>query len=91
MSGRVEVFHNGQWGTVCDDSFTNTNAEVICRSLGLRGGTWYTAGGGFGPIWLDNVDCSGSESKLSYCNHNGVGVENCGHHEDVGVTCEGMC
>ena len=89
------MYYNGQWGTVCDDSFDNINdANVVCRQLGYQG-AWYIYtsafyGRGRGPIWLDNVDCTGTETSLHDCSHNGIGINNCRHKQDVGVVCQGM-
>ena len=88
QSGRIELFHNGTWGTVCDDSFAIPAADVACRQLGYpRSVSIATSGPGSGPIWLDNVGCQGNEQFLVNCTHNGLGVNDCDHTEDVGVIC----
>jgi hypothetical protein len=87
-AGRVEVYYNGTWGTVCDDGWGINEARVVCRQLGFEG--VYTLsyfGQGSGQIWLDNVECTGRESSLFSCTHGGMGIHNCGHDEDAGVRC----
>ena len=88
--GRVEIYHAGEWGTVCDDRFVDDDAEVVCRQLGLTGGQAHTRaafGAGTGRIWMDDVRCSGDESRLADCAFRGWGRNNCRHSEDVGVSC----
>ncbi|MCB9592334.1 MAG: scavenger receptor cysteine-rich domain-containing protein [Sandaracinaceae bacterium] len=85
--GRLEVYHEGQWGTVCDDSFDELDATVACRQLGFASGVPITAEPGVDPIWMDDLECSGSETRLVDCVFPGFGVHNCSHSEDTGVEC----
>ena len=92
--GRVEVYYNGEWGTVCDDGWSSVDTGVVCRQLGFgsSGSSYGRAyfGQGSGSIWLDSVACTGSETALLNCGHLGVGVlRSCSHSEDVGVRCYG--
>ncbi|XP_035474116.1 deleted in malignant brain tumors 1 protein [Scophthalmus maximus] len=92
-SGRVEILYKGQWGTVCDDEWEMSNADVVCRQLScghaVSAPTSAHFGRGSGPIWLDNVECTGQETALTHCVHPGFGENNCGHGEDAGVICLG--
>ncbi|ERE87010.1 neurotrypsin isoform X2 [Cricetulus griseus] len=89
--GRVELYHSGQWGTICDDQWDDADAEVICRQLGLSGiaKAWHRAhfGEGSGPILLDEVRCTGNELSIEQCSKSSWGEHNCGHKEDAGVSC----
>ena len=44
---------------------------------------------GAGQIWLDNVQCRGTETRLIDCTANPLGIHNCVHGEDAGVRCQG--
>ncbi|XP_044522561.1 macrophage receptor MARCO [Gracilinanus agilis] len=86
--GRAEIYYRNSWGTICDDDWGNEDATVFCRMLGYSSGEGYAnEGGGTGQIWLDNVECTGSENSLWECRKNEWGSHNCGHSEDAGVEC----
>ena len=57
--------------------------------VGARAVLFADFGEGEGLIFLDNVNCQGSERFLNECASNELGVHNCGHHKDAGVICVG--
>ncbi|CAI8038684.1 Deleted in malignant brain tumors 1 protein, partial [Geodia barretti] len=90
--GRVEIYHQGQWGTVCDDGWSWIDANVVCKQLG-----YYEAISTlheFGQelfsrkIWLKKVACTGSEIALDLCPHAGWGLTYCANNHDAGVESE---
>jgi len=102
VQGHVEILHDNQWGTLCDDSFDDysgysgdKNANVLCRMGGYKSGVyhWGRYKQRHAPkaqrIWLDDVYCSsGNETSIGNCNlYNGWGYNNCNHNEDVGIRC----
>ncbi|XP_035536040.1 HHIP-like protein 1 isoform X1 [Morone saxatilis] len=91
--GRVEIFIRGEWGTVCDDLFSNKAGTVVCRQLGFTTALAVMKRAALGEadrsvrILLDDVECEGGERSLLECKRSRVGKHNCSHGEDVGVIC----
>uniref|UniRef100_A0A2C9M1F3 SRCR domain-containing protein n=2 Tax=Biomphalaria TaxID=6525 RepID=A0A2C9M1F3_BIOGL len=93
--GRVEIFANSQWGTICDDHWDDNDAKVVCHMMGFsrenaKATSQSNQGSGFGIISLDEVNCTGTENHIVDC---GFGPQNwavhdCTHNEDAGVICE---
>jgi len=83
VAGRLEVLHEGQWGTVCFNEFDMTEAQVACAQLGLnrpRGhGVQTDDRAPYGwaedtaPVWMDALRCQGYEARLADCDFGGLG------------------
>ena len=95
----VMIYHSGEWRYVCDDGWGTDDADVVCRQLGFDSATSAPTGI---PIpsnvqlllarsffWLDNVACTGSESRLSDCSASPWGYDSCGTAESAGAICSG--
>jgi len=92
-AGRLEVQINGTWGTVCNTSWGQVQADITCAQLGYSGALMITTSGvaeagGELPIWLDHVMCTGDEEFIWDCSNDGLGMHDCSHSEDVYIVCE---
>ena len=99
--GYIEVHHNGEWGSICDDSFDNNNngANVVCKMMGFNSGAYSNSYKQISfvkakkpKVLLDNVICKGNEDSIDQCAHSVWGDNDCRGHkepydEDVGVRC----
>ncbi|XP_044175343.1 pulmonary surfactant-associated protein D-like [Acropora millepora] len=91
LSGRVELFYQGSWGTICDDGWGINDAQVVCRQLGFplasRAIGRASYGQGSGHILLDEVGCNGGEAFIESCFSRGFKQHDCDHNEDASVEC----
>lgn len=90
--GRVEIYNEGSWGTVCDDNFDLNDAHVICRQAVSAEAVTFAPNAFFGPgnnsIVYDELDCGGYETNLTECPR-GLGRQgDCTHAEDASVACQ---
>uniref|UniRef100_A0A4W3I8H5 SRCR domain-containing protein n=1 Tax=Callorhinchus milii TaxID=7868 RepID=A0A4W3I8H5_CALMI len=92
--GRVEIYHNGTWGRLLDDSWNISDADVICRQLNCGSAvSVYNSsqyGEGSGPVWINNVQCAGTETHIWNCPYSTV-ASSSRTSRDVGVLCSGEC
>lgn len=94
LEGRLEVFVNGAWSTVCDKTFDFREASVACRQLGYSGAVKVAKqtvyGAGSGRIWSDDLNCTGRETNLLDCPRAPRSQSfGCYHSSDVAVVCKG--
>ncbi|XP_030851621.1 deleted in malignant brain tumors 1 protein-like [Strongylocentrotus purpuratus] len=91
--GRVELMHDGSWGTICPYNWDLRDARVVCRMLGFDGASdapgLARIGEGSGDVLLDDVGCDGTEDNLADCAHSGIQVQDCGFGagQDAGTIC----
>ena len=78
---------------MCDDIWDTPDAIVVCRQLGFSATSAQALVGldnvpdGTGSIWLDEVNCAGTEARLIDCPADPLGIHDCRHSEDAGVDC----
>ncbi|XP_052262516.1 scavenger receptor cysteine-rich domain superfamily protein-like isoform X2 [Dreissena polymorpha] len=97
-SGRVEFYHVGEWGTICDSSFDRPDAVVICRILGFphperavaHRSAHFGAAQSHVPIVMTELHCNGLEKTLGQCNPTWTS-SSCSHTQDIGVDCCPNC
>ncbi|XP_025102832.1 deleted in malignant brain tumors 1 protein-like isoform X2 [Pomacea canaliculata] len=91
-SGRLEIFYNQRWRTLCESGFGQREAQVVCGMLNYSSpGAIYDYPGRYGsgsePVWLANVKCAGTETSLLRCSHDGLYEQDCGPLSDIAVIC----
>lgn len=97
-SGRVEVYHSGQWGKVCNNNWRNEEAAVVCKELGCGSPKKSQESFNFGDSGLRGYTsrCSGNVSSIAQCSLQeypgtcqGVSLSCSGKTQKTGIYCTG--
>ncbi|KAK2512286.1 hypothetical protein Q9233_016362 [Columba guinea] len=93
-SGRLQVFYNGTWGSVCSNSMTPDTVSLVCKELGCGDGGSLEAdlpyGRVSGPAWLDYVQCEKGTSSFWQCPSTPWDPQSCDDlREETHITCNG--
>ena len=94
--GHIAVYHNGTWGSVCDDGWDINDAQVVCRQLGYHDAVAFHTQSlyvqnVFNHFWYADLECVGLENFLKDCLHSGLGPTKCYPTEEAGVKCSREC
>ena len=93
-SGRLQVFYNGTWGSVCSNSMTTETVSLVCKELGCGNeGSLETISNDAklsGTAWLDHVECGKSNSSFWQCPSAPWHPQSCDDlREEAHITCNG--
>ena len=92
--GRVELYYNNTWGTVCGDGYwSQVDSNTVCRQLGYTEARQYYATSFVPesvPVWMDRVNCNTFDLCLGKCSFNGFGTSYCRHSLDIFLNCTGI-
>ena len=72
------MLYMGVWGAISSSNWDINDARVVCRQLGYSSGakvalTDDVYGPVSGPVWITNLQCTGSETNVMECFHDGLG------------------
>ena len=96
IGGNVELFHDEEWGTICNNVFdrNNNGATILCKMMGYEAGVYsssyrQTSVTPSTRIWVDDVTCTGKETHIGQCLTKHWGYHNCDHQSAVAIRCYG--
>ena len=87
--GLVQVYHEKTWGWICSEKWNKQNADVLCRELGYTNASssYSSSANMVGEVWMNNVQCQGTERSLLFCAHDGWKSHSCTNGRVAGVFC----
>ena len=91
----MEIYYNGEWGTLCNYGWDLNDAQVVCRQLGfgavisIADKAYVNKYGAYADkIWYNDLNCTGNELTIENCSHTGwSNGDFCRHRRDAGVVC----